>query len=90
MKSDGNITDIRGFLPHFGSEQLIQHCREKQPLGSTNPTELMDNLPVVLRGALDLLLEQGDYHQDISSNKAIAARLLALTVVRLEEQQYHI
>ncbi|MET0119240.1 MAG: hypothetical protein ABW090_17610 [Sedimenticola sp.] len=83
-----NITDISEHLPRFGADQLIQKCRQEQPAGNLDPYDFIDNLPVVLQSALELLLEQVDYHEEIASSQAIAARLLALTVVRLEEQQY--
>ncbi|OOZ35665.1 hypothetical protein [Solemya velesiana gill symbiont] len=88
MSSNCNITDIRNFLPRFGADQLIQQCREKQPIANTHPDELLENLPDVLRSTLDLLLEEFDYQQEISSNQAIVARLLAMTVVRLEDRQH--
>lgn len=46
--------------------------------------KLISDLPFILSGALEYLLSDFDYEANPTSNTAIAARILAATVDRLE------
>lgn len=46
--------------------------------------KLISDLPFILSGALEYLLSDFDYEANPSSNTAVAARILATTVDRLE------
>ena len=57
------------------------------PPGSIDREELIKNLPFLLEAALEYLLSEFDYESHLDSNTAIAARILAATIDRLNDQE---
>lgn len=57
------------------------------PIQPVDRDEFISNLPFILESALEYLLSEFDYETNPKSNTAIAARLLAATIDRLQEVQ---
>ncbi len=57
------------------------------PIQPVDRDEFISDLSIILKSALECLLSEFDYEANLKSSTAVAARLLAATIDRLQEVQ---